>query len=142
MGLNGKFFLVLCALAVMLTAGDFAYAFEIKKRGEQRPGPVGMRSHQVFPADSESRRALSPFMGHDRARSAVRQGEIMPLSDIRQRVREQFQGRIVGIDLQEGSAAGPQPWVYDLRVLTPEGHVLSVQMDAQDGEVIGVRGRQ
>lgn len=142
MDFNRKFLLVLCALAITWTAALPAYAFEIKKREAQRSGPAGMQPHQIFPADSGSRRALSPFMGHDRARIAVRQGEIRPLSDIRQRVHEQFQGRIVAVDLQESGATGTPPWVYDLRVLTPEGRVLSVQMDAQDGEILGVRGQQ
>jgi hypothetical protein len=88
--------------------------------------------------------AVNDNMAHDRARRAMQQGEILPLSNIRHRVHERFGGKIIGVELQEGGerpSSGP-PWVYDLRVLSPEGRVLSVLMDASDGRVLDVRGQR
>jgi uncharacterized membrane protein YkoI len=84
---------------------------------------------------------MLPPAGQDRAREAVQQGEILPLSDIRRRVRDQFGGKIVAVDLAEGQE-DDAPWIYDIRVLSPEGRVLSVQMDASDGQVLEVRGQR
>ena len=72
----------------------------------------------------------------------MQKGQIRSLSEIRNRARKQFGARVVGVELQEGVGAGRVPWVYDLRMLTPEGRVLDVRMDAESGKVISVKGQR
>jgi hypothetical protein len=95
----------------------------------------------LYPRDERKQRALEQFMRHDRARSAVKAGEIRPLGEIRQRVSRQFPGRIVGVELYE-QGGGRKSWIYDVRVLKQTGDVLSVKMDARTGNVLSVKGRR
>lgn len=101
------------------------------------------RGQSLFDDDREGRGMLPP-MSQDRARRAMQQGEILPLSNIRRRIRDQFGGKIIGVDLAQSGedSLRPAPWVYDIRVLSPEGRVFSVLMDASDGRVLGVRGQR
>lgn len=77
---------------------------------------------------------------HDRARDAVRAGQIQPLNSILARVKGEFRGRVIGVQLVK---PGPDPrqWRYRVKLLTPEGRVLLVIVNAQTGNVLGVRGR-
>ncbi len=77
---------------------------------------------------------------HDRARDAVRAGQIQPLNSILARVKGQFRGRVIGVRLVK---PGPNPhrWRYRVKLLTPQGRVLLVIVNARTGNVLGVRGR-
>lgn len=115
-------------------------AFAIDPPGqEQNTGKAKPRG--LYPREERNQRALEQLMRHDRARSAVRAGEIRPLGEIRQRVSRQFGGRIVGVDLIE-SGRRARNWIYDVRVLSRDGNVLAVQMDARTGRVLSVKGRR
>ncbi len=76
----------------------------------------------------------------DRARAAVRAGQIMPLDAILSRIRGQVRGRVLGVDLYGGR--GGQPWVYDIRLLTPRGDVVQLQVDARSANVLNMRGHR
>ena len=120
------------------------YAFQLRHVEPPMIFPAEPR-YPARPTEDNLRHGLMPPpMGQDRAREAMQQGEILPLSNIRRRVRDQFGGKIVGVDLGQASVDGfsPGPWIYDIRVLSPEGRVLSIEMDASDGRVLGVRGQR
>lgn len=106
------------------------------RRSEERGPSV------LYPENEGDRRALQQLMRHDRARRAVEQGTIRPLEEIRDRVQSQFNGRIVGLELYENPNRGVAGWVYDVRVLTREGNVMAVEMDARTGRVMSVRGKR
>ena len=76
----------------------------------------------------------------DRARSAVEQGEIKSLDAILSSVRQQVPGRVVGVNLR-GGAGGQRPYVYDVRVLSPQGNVQAVEVDARTAKILSVRGK-
>ncbi len=133
---------LVCTGLMLLASTMPGHAVELKKRDGDPPPGHGQKYKGVFPADAASRNALVPFMGHDRAREAMQNGQIRSLSDIRKRAKKQFGARVVGVELQEGGGAGGVPWVYDLRMLTPEGRVLDVRMDAENGKVISVKGQR
>lgn len=93
----------------------------------------------LLPQDEKRRSVMQQFMPHDRARQAVEAGEIRSLGEIRRTVQQRFNGRIVRMDLRENQGGGPS-YVYDVRVLTQRGDVLSVDMDARTGRVLRVKG--
>lgn len=139
-----KIITALAGVAILYMPAAPAYAFQHRIHNE---GPMIFpgQSHGPSPFDDEGvGRALLPPMGQDRARQAMQQGEILPLSDIRRQVRDQFGGKIVGVDLVQGDedALHSPPWVYDIKVLSPEGRVLFVHMDASNGRVLGVKGQR
>jgi uncharacterized membrane protein YkoI len=77
--------------------------------------------------------------GHDRAREAVRSGDIRPLGDILRSVRGAVAGEVLDVRLVDRGP--PSNWRYEVRVQTPEGHVVAVLVDAQTAAVTGTRGR-
>ena len=118
----------------------------VERSREDRPGHRRdeslRRPSRLYPHDEDRRRAMEQFMAHDQARRAVETGDIRPLGDIRRSVQRKFKGRIVGIDLQESDHARGPAYIYDVRVLTPRGDVLSIKMDAGNGEIMSVRGKR
>ena len=75
----------------------------------------------------------------DRARAAVRAGQIQPLNAILNQIRGQVPGRVLGVNLYGGRRG--QPWVYDIRMLTPRGDVVQLRVDARSANVISMRGQ-
>lgn len=128
----------LVVAALLLGGAGPALALDPPSSSNDR---TGAKPHGLYPRDERKQRALEQFMRHDRARSAVKAGEIRPLGEIRQRVSRQFPGRIVGVELYE-QGGGRKNWIYDVRVLTGQGNVLAVKMDARTGNVLSVKGRR
>ena len=95
------------------------YAQKKKRKG----APNGYR-----PAPSEQDRTLDDF----------RQGRIKPFSEIRRNVNRRVKGRVIDAQLDRASS----PWVYNVRVLTDDGNVVAVRLDAQTGRIMEVKGRR
>ena len=74
---------------------------------------------------------------HNCARQAVRTGRILPLGVILARVRQRVAGRVVGVNLF-GCPNGP--FVYRLRLLTRNGRLAIVDVNARTGRIRGARG--
>lgn len=88
--------------------------------------PSKTKPNQFRPRPSEQDRTLDD----------LRQGRIKSFSDIRRRVSRRVDGRIIDAQLDRFST----PWVYKLRVLTENGEVLSVRVNAETGQVLNVAG--
>lgn len=137
--------LVVAMMGGAMIAAHPALAFDPPQDRAAGPvvGPVILaqdhrRPRGLYPEDQTRQRALDQMMGHDRTRSAVEAGEIRSLSEIRRAVKRQYAGRIVNVELHERGA----DMIYDVRVLTPEGNVISVNVDARSGTVMSVKGRR
>lgn len=74
---------------------------------------------------------------HDRAREAVRSGQIRPLGEIIAGVTKRYPGRVVDVDLLQG----PGRWVYRVKMLRRDGGVMVVDVDARSNRILSVRGR-
>ena len=78
---------------------------------------------------------------HERAREAVRQGEILPLEKILARAREAFDGEMLEVELEEEDHA---PFdgrlVYEVKMLDADGAVTELYYDARTGELLKARG--
>lgn len=68
---------------------------------------------------------------HDVARQAVERGEIKPLAEILQIVRDKLPGEIAGVKIERKSGR----LVYELRIVGAEGRLLEVHVDAATGEI-------
>jgi len=69
---------------------------------------------------------------YDRARRAVAHGEILPIETILQRVKEQVAGEVLEIELDKEHGQ----WVYKFKILDPQGRLLEVSIDAQNGSLL------
>lgn len=64
----------------------------------------------------------------DRARDAVRAGQIMPLDRVLARVRQTWPGEVLEVELEQKHGL----WVYDIRLLQPDGQLRKLRLDARD----------
>ena len=90
------------------------------------PPPVGIFAPSYEP--------LGPRrLGQERARDAVRQGQVLPLGQVLPNVRQRVPGRVMDVNLQGV--------IYNIRMLTPRGTVVLVEADGRTGRVLNIRGR-
>lgn len=68
---------------------------------------------------------------HDVARQAVERGEIKPLAEILQIVRDKLPGEIAGVKIERKGGR----LMYELRIVGAEGRLLEVHVDAATGEI-------
>lgn len=69
---------------------------------------------------------------HDLARAALERGEILPLAKILERVGGQVPGEILELELEREDGV----WVYELKVIAPDGRLLEVLVDAAQGQLL------
>ncbi len=67
----------------------------------------------------------------DAVRRAVEAGEILPLSQILEKVRVRVSGDITGIEINREDGR----WHYEFRVIDRSGRVLEVHVDARSGNI-------
>lgn len=68
----------------------------------------------------------------DRARAAVQAGEVMPLPALLERVQRSHPGQVLRVELERDDGR----WIYELRLLQPDGRLLKLEVDARSGEVL------
>ena len=71
---------------------------------------------------------------HDRARLAFEAGEILPLAEILAVVEATRPGRVIEIELDRDDGR----WVYELELLSPEGFLYEMEIDAASGTILEV----
>jgi uncharacterized membrane protein YkoI len=77
--------------------------------------------------------AMADSVSPDRVRSLVERGEILPLEEILKRNEANAGGRIIEIEL-EAKRAG---YVYEIKVLRPDGRYRELKIDARTGALVG-----
>lgn len=71
---------------------------------------------------------------HDQARAALEAGEIRPITEILTKAGAEVPGDVVEIELEQERGR----WVYELKIIAPDGRLLEVEMDASDASLIEV----
>ena len=71
------------------------------------------------------------------ARLARESGEIMGLAELMSRVERRYVGRIVKVELDREDGR----WVYEFRLLPPDGRMFKVELFATDGSLRRTEGR-
>lgn len=69
---------------------------------------------------------------HIEARQLLQQGKILPLSRILEKVHARLPGDVIEVELEHGSHHG---WEYEVKVLTADGRVRKVKLNAGTGVV-------
>lgn len=107
----------------------------------QTPREIGPSSlpESIIPPSQRRLRVPDQFFRHDQARDALRSGNILSLSVIRKAVRSKYPGRIVDVRLLVPKRQGAN-YLYDVKVLTKAGKLLSVKVDAKSAQIIDVKG--
>jgi len=71
---------------------------------------------------------------HDRARRALEAGEILPLSEILRVAETARPGRVIEVELDRDDGR----WLYELELVSPEGHLYEMEIDAATGTVLEI----
>lgn len=71
---------------------------------------------------------------HEEARAARARGEIQPIAKILRGIQAQFPGQLLDVELKRGKRG--HAWIYELKLLTPDGRRLELAVDAGDGRVL------
>jgi len=74
--------------------------------------------------------------------AAPRAGEVVPLEELLARIREDFNGRILEVEIEQEWRQGGRIWVYEAKLLTPKGHVLKLEYDAKSLDLLELKGRR
>ncbi|WP_035692715.1 PepSY domain-containing protein [Azospirillum halopraeferens] len=82
---------------------------------------------------------------HDRARQALRDGRVLPLEAIVARATDAFGGTVLDVEIEDddhGSRRGrDRRLVYEVKMLVPGGHIVTLIYDAGTGDLLASRGR-
>ena len=126
-------------LASFTLMPQLTYAQQLRERAPQpRIAPDAVQN-SISRSPDQRLRIPDQFFRHDQARDALRSGNIVSLSVIRKAVSSQYPGRIVDVRLLVPKREGIN-YLYDVRVLTESGKLLSVKVDAKSAKVIDVKG--
>lgn len=74
---------------------------------------------------------------HERAREAVVSGQILPLRTVLERLEREQSGQVLEIELESEN----ERWIYEVKLLQPDGQLQRLEVDAGTGEVTGRRVR-
>jgi uncharacterized membrane protein YkoI len=72
---------------------------------------------------------------HELARKALVEGRILALSEIAAAVKSKLPGEILGVEIEIEDGAR---FVYEFDVLTPEGKLKAVDVDATTAEILSI----
>jgi len=72
----------------------------------------------------------------DRARAALRSGEILPLARILDTVSRQYAGDVIDVKLDRDDGI----WQYEVKLLLPTGTVAKLEYDARDARLLKAKG--
>jgi uncharacterized membrane protein YkoI len=75
---------------------------------------------------------------HDRARHALQQGEVRPIAEILRRVEAEVPGEVIEVELERENVLGKRGWVYEIKLIAPDGRLLEVLVDAPTAEILAV----
>jgi uncharacterized membrane protein YkoI len=82
--------------------------------------------------------AYADEASHDRALAARRAGAIVPLGEILEVVAARVPGSPIEIELKERNGR----YLYEVEVLTPEGMLVHMEVDAHDKQILDSHSKQ
>lgn len=72
---------------------------------------------------------------HDRARAAVEAGEILPLPALLEQLQRTNPGQVLALVLDKEDGR----WVYEVKLLQPDGRLVKLEVDARTAQVLEVK---
>jgi uncharacterized membrane protein YkoI len=77
-------------------------------------------------------RSLADDDDHLLARRALEEGRVLPLSEVLAKVKSQIPGKVIEVELEVEDGV----LVYDLKLLTTNGRLMEVEVDAASGKIL------
>lgn len=81
----------------------------------------------------------------ERARQAMLAGDVRPLSELLGRLETMYEGDVIEVELEdaEDDMRGPDGqliFVYEIKILTPQGNLVKLEFNAKNLELLTVYG--
>lgn len=73
-------------------------------------------------------------VGHQEARRLVKEGRVLPLAEILERAGDKASGDLLEVELELDDGA----YVYELKILGPDGKVREIEVDAPTGKILDI----
>ncbi len=84
--------------------------------------------------------AAKPGAGAEEEQDAIRSGQAVPVADVLADIRKRFaDSRVLTLELDQEWRPTGRIWVYEAKILKPDGEVLEVEYDARSLEVIDLK---
>ncbi len=78
----------------------------------------------------------------DEARRAYQAGEVVALGQILNRVTGAYECRVLAVELHRArSARSGKRWVYSVKAMTRQGHILMFKIDGKTMKFLSIAGR-
>lgn len=74
---------------------------------------------------------------HEQARAAVLSGQALPLDAVLARLKRSHPGQVLAIELEREHGR----WIYEIKLLQPDGRLMKLEVDARTVEVLAARQR-
>ena len=74
---------------------------------------------------------------HEQARQALQAGKVLPLRAVLDIVERDYPGQVMKVEFEEDDGI----YLYEIRLLQPGGNLVKLKIDARDGSVLGIKGR-
>ena len=90
---------------------------------------------------------MLPMAGHadnrdqERALKALRAGEVLPLRTMLDEVESRFSGDVLEVELDDDKENGRRIWIYEIKLISPDGNVIKLKIDAKTKEILQIKGR-
>ena len=75
---------------------------------------------------------------HERARQAMEQGRVLPLTSVIAKVEREHPGQVVKIEFEEDDGR----YIYEIRLLQRDGRMAKLKVDAVDGRVLKIKRKE
>ena len=69
---------------------------------------------------------------HDQARRALEEGEVKPLFEILEAVKDKMEGEVVGVEFEHKGGR----YVYEFKVISASGRLREIYVDAMTAEIL------
>jgi uncharacterized membrane protein YkoI len=94
--------------------------------------PLALALGLVQPALADAKRPHD----HDAAHEALRRAEVLPLAQVLKAIEAQFNARLIEVEFERKSGQ----YIYDFELITADGRIIEVEVDAATGRVLKVEG--
>jgi len=74
----------------------------------------------------------------DRVRAAVQAGELLPLTQVLERLQRSHPGQVLEVELERADGR----WVYEVKLLQAGGRLLKLELDGRSAAVLKQRVKQ
>ena len=73
---------------------------------------------------------------HERARHALECGEVMPLAEVLAAIRPHISGKVIETEFEKEDGI----WVYEIKYINRQGHLVEINVDARTGRIMKTEG--